>query len=392
MDEVSIFAIVFIFAFGAAIGSFLNVVIYRVPRGESIAFPPSHCPSCGKSIQWYDNIPLISWCVLRGQCRSCKQRISPRYLLIEAATALLLVLLFVWYFIYPTRDGLANFGTDWPTYIAHGVLLCGLLVCTATDLDDWIVPLEVCWVVSVVGVALATVHPPEPAMLPQVSPTLGAMGAAAAVGLLISAIAQARGLLQPSFIDATDTVRCENDKGKGKSQRIVSVAATKAHGVNPRREILREVVYLAPAIGLALAMWVVLSFSDGAFRWVNELSRIGRWSPHWVGFQAALVGYLVGGLWIWGTRIFGTLGFGKEAMGLGDVHLLAAVGAVTGWITPSLAFFIAPFFGLLWALSVAISRKQREIPYGPWLALASLVVMLTYDGLIDYFQALAPIR
>jgi leader peptidase (prepilin peptidase)/N-methyltransferase len=75
-------------------------------------------------------------------------------------------------------------------------------------------------------------------------------------------------------------------------------------------------------------------------------------------------------------------------MGLGDVHLLAAVGAVTGWITPSLAFFIAPFFGLLWALKAVLTRRQREIPYGPWLAAASLVVMLIGDGLLDFIRGL----
>ena len=97
-----------------------------------------------------------------------------------------------------------------------------------------------------------------------------------------------------------------------------------------------------------------------------------------------LFGYLVGGLWIWSMRILGTLGFGKEAMGMGDVHILAAVGAVAGWITPSLAFFLAPMFGLLWAVSLWLGRGQRELPYGPWLALASLVVLLFYDGIVGY--------
>jgi leader peptidase (prepilin peptidase) / N-methyltransferase len=391
MNEATLVSIVFIFAFGAAIGSFLNVVIYRLPRGKSIVFPGSHCPNCGQPIQWYDNLPLLSWCLLRGQCRSCKVKISPRYLIIEAATALMLVGLFVWYFIYPMRDGIDSFASDWPTFLAHGILLCGLLVCTATDLDSWIVPLEVCWVVSIVGAAAATIHPPQPELLPMVSPTLGAMCVAAGVGLIVSAILQHVGVLQPSFIDAADTVRCETNSAGDKSERIISVAATKDHGVNPRTEILREVLYLAPAVGLAIAVWVVFSFCPGFERWVDRLSSVAhhaKAAPHWVGFQAALAGYLIGGLWIWGTRIFGTLAFGKEAMGLGDVHLLAAVGAVTGWVTPSLAFFIAPFFGLLWALNVAISRRQREIPYGPWLAAAAVVVMLTSDGLVRYIRAL----
>ncbi len=74
---------------GAVVGSFLNVVIYRVPRRESIARPRSHCPACGHSIRWYDNIPVLSWLILRGRCRDCGSRISVRYPVVELLTALL---------------------------------------------------------------------------------------------------------------------------------------------------------------------------------------------------------------------------------------------------------------------------------------------------------------
>jgi leader peptidase (prepilin peptidase)/N-methyltransferase len=80
--------------FGALIGSFLNVVIHRVPREESIAFPASHCPSCGTAIRPYDNIPVVSWAVLRGRCRSCRAPISARYPAVELLTAVLLALTF----------------------------------------------------------------------------------------------------------------------------------------------------------------------------------------------------------------------------------------------------------------------------------------------------------
>src|SRR6195256_4778084 len=75
--------------FGAIIGSFLNVVIHRLPREESIVFPNSRCPSCGAAISWYDNIPILSYVWLRGRCRSCKTGISPRYPAVELLTALL---------------------------------------------------------------------------------------------------------------------------------------------------------------------------------------------------------------------------------------------------------------------------------------------------------------
>ena len=75
--------------FGAIFGSFLNVVAYRLPRHESLFGPASHCPSCGTPVKPYDNIPILSFLLLRGRCRSCSATISPRYPLVEALTALL---------------------------------------------------------------------------------------------------------------------------------------------------------------------------------------------------------------------------------------------------------------------------------------------------------------
>jgi leader peptidase (prepilin peptidase)/N-methyltransferase len=85
----------FVAALGAIIGSFLNVVIHRVPREESIAFPASRCPSCGTAIRPYDNIPVVSWAVLRGRCRSCRAPISARYPAVELLTAALFALTYV---------------------------------------------------------------------------------------------------------------------------------------------------------------------------------------------------------------------------------------------------------------------------------------------------------
>ena len=86
-------AVVLVFAglFGLAIGSFLNVVAYRLPRRESLNYPSSRCPQCGTAIAWYDNVPLVSWLALRGRCRHCATPISVRYPLVEATTAIVFV-------------------------------------------------------------------------------------------------------------------------------------------------------------------------------------------------------------------------------------------------------------------------------------------------------------
>ncbi len=86
---------VFAFILGAIVGSFLNVVIHRYPLEESIVFPPSRCPDCQTPIRWYDNIPMLSYLLLRGRCRSCGARISPRYPLVELANALFYLALYL---------------------------------------------------------------------------------------------------------------------------------------------------------------------------------------------------------------------------------------------------------------------------------------------------------
>jgi leader peptidase (prepilin peptidase) / N-methyltransferase len=88
-------AAAFAFAFGAIVGSFLNVVAYRLPRGESLSRPRSRCPSCETPIRPYDNVPILSWLALRGRCRSCRAPISPRYPLVEATTGALCALVVV---------------------------------------------------------------------------------------------------------------------------------------------------------------------------------------------------------------------------------------------------------------------------------------------------------
>ena len=93
-----VFVSIFIFLFGLSIGSFLNVVIYRIPNNLSIAFPPSFCPSCGKKIKFYDNIPVLSYIILKGKCRNCGNKISIIYPAIEILTGLLLYALFLKFF------------------------------------------------------------------------------------------------------------------------------------------------------------------------------------------------------------------------------------------------------------------------------------------------------
>jgi leader peptidase (prepilin peptidase)/N-methyltransferase len=125
-----VFERISVFIFGAITGSFLNVVIHRLPREESVVFPGSHCPSCNAPIHWYDNIPLVSWLILLGRCRKCRQPISFRYFLVELLTAVTFLVFFT------------IFGLGWDFFM-YTVLACGLIAATFIDIQHRIIPDEI---------------------------------------------------------------------------------------------------------------------------------------------------------------------------------------------------------------------------------------------------------
>jgi leader peptidase (prepilin peptidase)/N-methyltransferase len=121
---------IIVFIFGSIVGSFLNVCIHRMPKSESVVWPRSHCPKCHKRIPGYDNIPFVSFILLRGRCRFCKEKISWRYPLVELLTAFLMAALF-------NRFGLSY------NFFLFMVMLWGLIIATFVDIPHRIIPDEV---------------------------------------------------------------------------------------------------------------------------------------------------------------------------------------------------------------------------------------------------------
>ncbi len=149
---------IFIFAFGCCIGSFLNVVIYRLPRDKSLITPGSSCPACGEHIRFYDNIPLLSWLLLGAKCRHCKAPISARYFIIELLTASVFLGLFILYFDTDLRAGLRPFlGGGWFIYLTSIILLGAFIAASAIDLEHWVIPLSICWLVTGIGLIASAV-------------------------------------------------------------------------------------------------------------------------------------------------------------------------------------------------------------------------------------------
>jgi leader peptidase (prepilin peptidase)/N-methyltransferase len=133
--------------FGACIGSFLNVVIFRLPLGQSIVSPPSRCPKCGYRLKWYDNVPIFGWLLLGGRCRHCKNLISVQYPLVELVTALLFVLV-----VWVTPPG--------PLMVSRLLFVCILIALFGIDLEHQILPNSITLPGIVAGVLLSFIAPP----------------------------------------------------------------------------------------------------------------------------------------------------------------------------------------------------------------------------------------
>ena len=379
----------FIFAFGCCIGSFLNVVVYRLPRDKSLIKPPSACPVCGKRIHFYDNIPLVSWLLLGTKCRYCKAPISPRYFIIELLTGLVFTGLFFLYFHTNLRAGMPSFlDGGWFIYLASIVLLASFIAASAIDLELWVIPVYICWFVTAVGLIASGlgVYIIDPAiisryaLLPTASAGTGSLAAGAAIGLAISWVLLVTGLIKRSY-ESDDVTQ---DTGPATPDSNESPVTNHESRINNYREICKEIVFLLPIIICsAAAFWITRKTPTIQAGWMNFAQH-----PVIAGLLGSLWGYFVGCGVVWATRIFGTLAFGKEAMGLGDVHLMGAAGAVIGPAFAVVAFFIAPFFGLTWVGLRMFFKKTRQIPYGPFLSLGVFAVMILHDRILDYLSAI----
>jgi leader peptidase (prepilin peptidase) / N-methyltransferase len=257
----------FVVAFGLILGSFFNVLIWRLPRGESIAWPGSHCPQCNRPIRAWENIPVVSYLLLRGKCAGCKLKISPVYPVVELGTAALALLL--WHTLGTTRS------LDWchDLHLAlQAIVLLLMLPITVIDLRHYIIPDAISLPFIIIGVAA-------------------------------------------SFLPG-DTTPLQS-----------------------------------------------------------------------------LLGLLAGGGVLYGIGWLGKIIFRKgEAMGGGDIKLLAFAGAFWGAKIALLTLLFASFLGTLGAIPFFLTKKTKtdhRIPFGPFLALGLWIAVLTGDNVVSWYMKFA---
>ncbi len=403
-------SLLFIGLLGACVGSFLNVVIYRLPANLSLVSPPSRCPKCMHPLAWYDNVPVLGWLWLRGKCRYCHEPISARYPLVELATAILFVG-YVWaiYFgqlgpiilidvttpadlmprplqvlaLYPWQQ--------WPAVAGNLWVLATLVAAGLIDYDTYTVIPAKCFLAAVVGLVLVAIGgiwwlPPISAIgapLIQVGSgplvSLGWSAAAAgllaavgtSIGWLVMDVGYALGFIRPSFPTGEPTLQI--DAATGGTQIFTSAAEI-------RWEVLREVPWLAvPAFGCLAALLVgshvraIGTFAQSAVDhfWVAQLA-------------GAVLGMWIGAATVWLVRILGTLAFGRVAMGLGDVHLMLPIGVVCGPICGPAVLFIGAVCGLGLSITLWLLKGTREVSFGQYLSIGCLVCLL-FRGRIEHW-------
>lgn len=444
------------FVYGCCVGSFLNVVIFRLepsdelgdaPDGDgkggvkkdakevatppkamrpfvsliysfwydlkTITHPPSHCPKCGHGLKAWDNLPVIGWMLLRGKCRYCKNPISPQYPTIEFVCGLIFAGVFFAYYMTsssPTtglRPEFMPFAETWPVLLVHFVLIGALLAASAIDARTFHIPLSIPYFAFVViMIALPVIaqigftvmvpglvpYPGAYASLNEVMPIFSTapwelgFGLGGGIGWILAVVLMEFGIIPRSFADdeevhdapAPSDAKGKDEKGKDESKSKANEPVDMEEWVchpHLRREISKEMLFVAlPIIGAFLGMNYGLGGTNPA--------------PWLAVFGACLTGALVGAGLIWIVRILGSLGFGKEAMGLGDVHLLLPIGAVLGWLEVTIVFFLAPFSGILITVLTPMLRKfasgfPKVLPYGPHLAAAALAMLIARRPILD---------
>lgn len=378
----------FVFAFGACVGSFLNVVVHRLPLGMSLMSPPSRCPGCGRRLSLHENLPIVGWFLAGGRCRTCGSRIGLEYPLVELGVALLFSILYLLFFETRFGPGFGAVTNPWwlakgpihaaPAFVAILALAASFVAASLIDARSYLIPGEITRTAALAGVLGLLVQSLIPGSapgasgywavpLPQWPATVTAF--AGVVGLVFSRLLVMSGKIMPSFADYAD---------------YVEPGQTFANYPHARREMFREIAFLAPCMaGITAAILLRDELPQGAPP--LPIAALG----------ASALGFLVGGGVIWAIRILGSLSFGREAMGMGDVHLMAAAGAVLGWIDPLAAILPAIVLALLvtsigrgWA--ILRGRSPRELPLGPYLAAGTLLVILARPLFIDLGRALAP--
>jgi len=377
-----------VLSLGACVGSFLNVVIYRLPLNLSVSNPKrSFCPSCKTQIPAWQNIPILSWILLRGKCAKCKEPISARYVLVEALTAF--VFLAIWWRFVPY---------GWGVPITHWVLVSLLLAATFIDAEHFIIPDGLTWKAAIAGLVLAGLLPLLDGFFPQLgllhtagldkngipnapwhrALLLSGLGFAAGYGLLWSVVKlgkMAFGRFTHEFLEET---------------------AWTVHEPSPDAEPQLEV-------GEHIHPWSEMfgTEQDKMLIDCTEVTIDGQTRPAPGGLTLFYNRALFGEEEIKLEGIKRLQGMTRrivrprEAMGMGDVKFVAMIGAFLGWPATLFTLMGGSILGAIGGLAqkwLGGQKWSKPIPFGPYLALATFVYLFAGPELVAWYLRSAGLR
>lgn len=369
--------------FGLLVGSFSNVLIWRLPRGESVAFPPSHCPHCDHGLAPRDLVPLFSWLSLAGRCRYCRAPIKARYPVVEALTGLGYATIAL---LFPlTLYGAGSLGLM--------VLFTLLLVGSAIDLDTYTIPDEL----TLPGVALGLLFGffngrNAVEGLPDLAGAVG--GALLGAGLLVAinqfgswALRRFRERQYPEFPIGFQQISLGLLAGawlgpwwgagagllsaavNAVSRRVVRVPEVLTLG-----GLLLSVVIGSAGVGPGLILMVqgalaaagAVSLVAGVYWWIRHRPGVEDDAPDDQPDEQ----------------------YDASAMGFGDVKLAAVIGAFLGWEQLLVALIVAVFAGAVIGVAQLARRQENRVKFGPFLAFGALVALIWGAGIVAGYRGM----
>jgi len=335
------------FALGCIVGSFLNVCIYRMPLDLSVVSPPSHCPHCKYAIPFYLNIPLVTWLVLRGRCTNCGAPISSRYFIVELLTGL--AFLSCWLKFGDVNHPLLSLALA----LVYAIFLAGLICATFIDFEHFIIPDEITLGGIVVGFAVSFILPSLHGAKTNADGMIQSLlGIVVGAGIIYAILRLGKLLfgrqklkLPPdTIIHFTETALCLPDK------------------VIPYDELFYRksdaIVLNACTVEL-----VDRCYKDVSVRLSLSALQIGgeKINPEDVAHLEAVSAEIV---------------LPREAMGLGDVKFMGAIGAFIGWQGAIFSLMVSSMIGAAAGIILILLRKREwssRMPYGPYIAAAAVI-------------------
>jgi leader peptidase (prepilin peptidase)/N-methyltransferase len=355
----NLFLSILVFVLGACIGSFLNVVIYRLPRNLSVNQPRrSFCPVCKYQIPWHQNLPLVSWLALRGRCAHCHAPISARYFVVELITALFFLV--VWR-TFP-----------WPTALAYCVFAALVIAATLIDFEHFIIPDEITIGGTIAGIIASTVWP----QLMRTDHRLNALlisTSSAVLGYVLLWLVLEGGKL----VFGKKRIRLPEPTPFSWTRQ----GEDAEFNVGEDRSLWSE--FFARETDLLLLHCLTARIADHEFP--HSTLRF-----HYNRVQIGEENFLLDEI----DEITGTaneIQIPREAMGRGDLKFLACIGAFLGWRAVLFSVFAGSLYGSIVGLITLLLGKRvwsLKLPFGPYLACGAITWLFFGEGLVHWYQTL----